>query len=67
MNEPVPQSEHATLRALRLGRLIEPLGTAARTDVGADGERHAYRSGTSIYSGHYDAVNGAWVYVQETP
>ncbi len=67
MNETVEYpGEHPTLRALRLGRLVEPIGTTARTDVGADGERHVYRSGTTIYSGHYDAVGGAWRYAAET-
>lgn len=46
-NEPEP-NEHPTLRALRLGHLNIPLGTAARTDTAAGGEVAAYESGSTI-------------------
>ncbi len=63
---PIEMPETASVRAQRLGRNLDRIDSAARTDVGADGERHVYRSGTTIYSGHYDAVGGAWRYVAET-
>ena len=69
MNQQPEPFEHPTAKALRLGRLLVPMGTAARasTDVGAHGEVHAYLSGTSIFLGMYDATNGAWCYVEMTP
>ena len=58
-------AQHPTARGLDMGRLLIPVsGTAARTDIGADGEVHAYRSGGSIYFGMYNATAAAWQYVQ---
>lgn len=42
------------------GRFVLPLGTAARTDVGADGEVHAYVSGGSIILSVYSKSLAAW-------
>lgn len=52
--------QHPTLRGLNLGRLIVPLGTAARTDIGARGEVHAYITGATIVVQIYDAEAAAW-------
>lgn len=65
-NEQPDPNEHSRLRSLRLGRDVQRIATAVRTDVGADGEAHMYRSGTHLYKGHYDAVNAAWKYVELT-
>lgn len=45
---------------LALGRLVIPMGTAARTDTGADGEPWAYVSGTDIILQVYSQSLGAW-------
>lgn len=47
-------------RNLRLGVLTVPIGTAARTDPGADGELWAYVSGADIVLTMYSASLGAW-------
>jgi len=47
-------------RNLALGTLVVPIGTAARTDRGADGEPHAYVSGADIVLQMYSASLGAW-------
>lgn len=45
---------------LALGRLVIPIGTAARTDTGADGEPWAYVSGSNIVLQVYSQSLGAW-------
>lgn len=47
-------------RNLALGTLVVPIGTAARTDRGADGEPWAYVSGSGIVLQMYSESLAAW-------
>jgi hypothetical protein len=40
--------------------LIVPIGTAARSDAGGNGEIHLYRSGSTIVLQAYSRDLGAW-------
>lgn len=53
-------------RNLLVGRITVPLGTAARTDNGANGELGAYVTGATVVLQVYSQSLGAWVSVTLT-
>lgn len=51
---------HPIIRIFLTGATGVPLQSAARSDVGRDGEINIYRSGVTIVIQIYDATGAAW-------